>query len=223
MRFARIIDLSQPLYQECPGWPDYTPTSVLREYNTTVHGFNAETVTMNTHTGTHVDAPFHFFDDGARIGDMPVDTFAGPALFLDLRSIPADSPIEAEHLLPFKDKIRPGDIVVLVTGWAAKRGLNKEYMLQWPYLSRSGAELLVECGVKGVGIDTMSIGGWGSPAKGRPCHEVLLGAGKFIVEELNVPEELLDGRHHLFSCFPILMRDCGGAWARAVVYEISAD
>lgn len=220
MVFTKIYDLSQPISQECPGWPEFKPTNILREYNSAIHGFNAETVTMNTHTGTHLDAPFHFFDQGAKIDQLPLENFSGEAIFLDFRNVSKDMPISAEQLQAFSSFINADDIVILVTGWSAKRAMQEEYIFQWPYLDGAGAEFLLSRHIKGVGCDTLSLGGWGSPAKGRPCHEVILGAGKFIVEELKVPDLLLDGQHHLFSCFPILLRDCGGSWTRAVVYEL---
>ena len=213
-----LYDLSQPVYHNCPGWPDYELTQVSKDYYAVKDGFNAETITLNAHTGTHLDVPYHFFDEGKTIDQMPVDAFAGPAAFIDLRHKPADSPITAADLKPFADRIKPEDIAILNTGWGKKRGFAKEYLFQWPYLDKSGAELLLEAGVKGVGIDGLSLGGWGS-AKGRPCHEVLLGAGLFIVEELNIPDEVMDKTGLWFSAFPILLNGCGGAPVRAVAYE----
>lgn len=215
----RFTDLSQPLYHGCPGWPEYEPMTLRRDFMTGYQGFNAETVKMNTHTGTHVDAPFHFFDEGATIEQLPLEAFAGEAVFIDLRGIEADTPIGRAELEPYASTLKEGDIAILTTGWSGKRDHTKEFLTAWPYLDADGAQLLVDAGVKGVGIDTISVGGWGSPEKGRPCHEVILGAGKFIVEELKVPESLLGGGRYFFSAFPILLSGCGGAWARAVVYD----
>jgi hypothetical protein len=74
---------------------------------------------------------------------VPLDPFAGPALFIDLREL-------------------------------GKR---------WSYLGGEGARLLLDHGVAGVGIDALSIGGWGGPEVGEPAHALLLGAGKVIVED----------------------------------------
>ncbi len=59
---------------------------VERNYRREIEGFNAETVRLNTHTGTHVDVPFHFDDEGASVEQMPLSAFAAPAVFLDLRA-----------------------------------------------------------------------------------------------------------------------------------------
>jgi arylformamidase len=107
---------------------------------------------MNVHTATHLDVPFHFDPQGKTIEQMPIGRFQGDAIPIDLFGIAPDSAISAEHLAPYKDKIRSGDIVLLCTGWSKKRGYTREYYNQWPYLSGEGVEWLVEKGVKGVGI-----------------------------------------------------------------------
>lgn len=221
MNFLNIYDLSQPIYHQCPGWPDYTPPVILREYNSSIHGFNAETITMNTHTGTHIDVPFHFFNDNKTVDQFPIETFAGLSLFLDFRNLTPGEAITAKHLNKYKNILKNIEIPIIVTGWCKKRDSTKEYLFNWPYLDKTGAEFLLSfVDIKGVGIDTLSIGGWGSPEKGRPPHEILLGAGKFIVEELDVPDGLIDNKPYLFSCFPIYLKNCGGAWVRAVAYEV---
>ena len=74
--------------------------------------------------------------------------------------------------------------------------------------------------MSGVGIDALSIGGWGGPEKGAPSHEALLSAGKVVIEELLVPDELV-GRRCFLTAFPVLLSGCGGAWARAVAWELA--
>jgi kynurenine formamidase len=88
-------------------------------------------------------------------------------------------------------------------------------------LSGDGAKLLLERGIAGVGIDALSIGGWGGPEKGVPAHSALLGAGRTIVEELRFPPELI-GRRFFFAAFPVMLEGCGGAWTRAVGWELTS-
>jgi kynurenine formamidase len=115
--------------------------------------------------------------------------------------------------------LREGDFAILVTGWGDRRGVTEEFMKRFPYLGGEGARLLLDRGVAGVGIDALSMGGYGGPEVGEPSHTALLGAGKAIVEELHIPEELI-GRRAFFTAFPILLQGCGGAPARAVAWEI---
>lgn len=58
--FTKFYDLSQPVYDHCPGWPTYEPTVVKYEASYDKDRFNAEQIRLNSHTGTHLDAPFHF-------------------------------------------------------------------------------------------------------------------------------------------------------------------
>lgn len=222
IRTERIWDLSQPVAHDGPAWAEYDPPVLTRNYRRAAEGFNAETLRLNTHTGTHVDVPFHFDDAGRTIEQMPLSAFAAPALFVDLRDrVRPACPIGAAELEGVLDDLQEGDFAVLTTGWGARRAVSEEYLKRWPYLGGEGARLLLERGVAGVGIDALSIGGWGGPEQGEPSHVALLGAGKVIVEELNVPDELV-GRRCFFSAFPVLLEGCGGAWTRAVAWELEA-
>jgi arylformamidase len=211
----KILDLSQPVYHNCPGWPTYEMVDVRYEALFPKDGYTAETIKMNVHTGTHLDAPFHFFPQGKTIEQLSIDRFQGDAIPINLFGIAPDSAITVEHLTPYEHKIRPGDIVLLCTGWSEKRGYSKEYYQQWPYLSGEGAQWLVDKGVKGVGIDGFSIGGWG-PEKAVPPHEILLSNEIWPLEELYLTEELLSEERWYLCAFPLKLKGFGGAPVRAV-------
>ena len=220
IRTDRMWDLSQPIAHDGPAWAEYDPPVITHNYRRAAEGFNAETVHLNTHTGTHVDVPFHFDDNGASIEQMPLDAFAGLAAFLDLRGVVRPgAPIGRAELEPVLDQFEPGDIAVLATGWGLRRSSTEEFLKKWPYLDGDGARALLERDVSGVGIDALSIGGWGGPEKGEPSHDALLSAGKVIIEDLRIPEALL-GRRCFFTAFPVLLEGCGGAWTRAVAWEL---
>ena len=215
----KFYDLTQPIYHDCPGWPTYPPVSSTRDYRRAVDGFNAETLTLNTHTGTHVDVPFHFYDDGDTIEKVPLDKFAGPGVFIDLRGeVGPDAAIDEAVLSPYKDRIEPGDLALLNTGWSAKRSISEEYLFHWPYVDGSGAEFLIGLGVKAVGVDGLSVGGWGAE-KARPCHLALLAKGIVLIEEINFPEEVMDGKKRFVMGFPLLLPGHGGSPVRLVAVE----
>lgn len=123
--------------------------------------------------------------------------------------------IGKDLLEPYADRIHSGIIVLLNTGWSQKRGYSLEYYHDWPYLAKDGAEWLLEKRVKGVGIDCMSMGGW-YEGTGRPCHEVLLPAHIWILEEINIPEELNQYEKCWLFAFPIKLKGFSGAPVRAV-------
>ncbi|NZA37008.1 cyclase family protein [Eubacterium callanderi] len=214
-KFEKVFDMSQPVFHNCPGWPTYELTEVTYEAINPKDGFTAEVFKMNAHTATHLDAPFHFFPEGKKIDEMPIEGFQGEALIIDLRGIAPDTGITSEHLKPYADKIKEGDIVLMNTGWCKKRAMTKEYYYQWPYLTGEGAEWLHEKGVKGVGIDGLSIGGWG-PDKGPQPHVVLLSKEVWLLEEIDFPDEVMAYERVYFCCFPLKLQGFGGAPARAV-------
>ena len=217
----RIYDLTQPIYHNCPGWPGQRLAVVDWEFQHVNDNFNAERVTFNTHTATHVDVPYHFLADGRTLDQVPAETFAGPGVFFDLRkTVKPDSAITPEDLQSHMSRVEKGDIVILVTGYGKLYGFRDDYLHKYPYLGGPAAELLVKAGAKGVATDALSVGGFGGDEKARPCHLALLTNGVFILEGLTeIPEELFDGKKRYFTCFPMLINGCGGAPARAVVHE----
>lgn len=217
----RIHDLSQPVFANCPQYPDENPRPVQVRlfYMLAVQGVNKEIVEMSTHTGTHCDAPFHFFEDGATIDEVSLETYVGPATIVDLRHKPLGTAIERSDLTARESDIVPGCIVLLNTGGGKHRANTKAFLTEYPYLSGEGAEYLVSRGVKGVGIDAVSLGGYNDPATAGPPHRALLGNGKFIVEDLYFPDEVMDGVERLFVAAPVKVRGAGGAWTRAMLWE----
>ena len=212
---ARFYDLSQPIAAGCPGWPEYPPTVLETVCTIEKNGFNAERLDIVTHTGTHLDVPYHFFHDGKRLHEVPAEEFQGPAAVLDLRPLKPSQGIGPAELERAARHLHPGDIAILYTGWGEKRSHERVFMYEWPYLTGEGASWLVGQGVVAVAIDALSVGGW-APGTGRPCHETLLGAGRWILEDVRVPEEVVSaGRCHLFA-FPILIEGTGGSLVRAV-------
>jgi len=167
---TRIYDLSQPVFTNCPQYPDKNPrpAQVRLFYMLAVQGVNKEIVELSTHTGTHCDAPYHFFADGATIDQVPLENYIGRATMLDLRGKKPGSAIEREEVERLSKRLASGDIVLLNTGWGHKRANTKEFLTEYVYLSGEAAQYLVGRGVKGVGIDAVSLGGYNDPGKAGP-------------------------------------------------------
>ncbi|MDR2521198.1 MAG: cyclase family protein [Spirochaetaceae bacterium] len=213
-------DMSVALYHNCPAWPERALPEFSRCAVHGVDGVMCERVVMDTHTGTHLDAPLHFFPDGISIDKMPLEAFCGRAHLVDLLGIAPRAPIGPDELRSGTRDVGQGDIVLLRTGWTRRRGYSPEYYHDWPYLSKDGALFLLKKKIKGAGIDAMSMGGWYENT-GRPCHEVLLGAGVWLVEELFFPEELMRHKTCQFTAVPLKLQDFGGSPTRA--FAVTAD
>ncbi|WP_446741985.1 cyclase family protein [Silvibacterium acidisoli] len=214
-----IYDLSQPIFNNVPQWPKFHPSTMTIPHLTAIESANVEHLELMTHTGTHIDAPFHFFSDLETVDALPLSHFHGPCVALDLRHKEAGSGIEAKDLEPHANQIEQGAIVLLKTGWAEKRALTKQFLTAWPYLSGEGADYLISLGIHGVGIEGLSIGGFDDPEKETAAHKALLSAKKLIIEDIRIPEALLDGKRRHFAAFPVLIQGAGGAWTRAVAWD----
>ena len=212
----RLIDLSQPLYDGAPNCPAHPPVKVEIIADHPQVGWRVELLTLASHTGSHVDAPYHKLANGANLDQIPLDRFAGSAVIADFRGAVADEPITAAKLaaklpLPLNDRI-----VLLATGWGRKRAKTDEWLQHPPYLSPNGAEWLVAQKIRAVGIDHYSIAGARDPVNSQ-THTILLQAGLWIVEELSFPEEIFTVPQPFeFMSLPINFRGFTGAFCRPV-------
>src|SRR5262245_9186415 len=197
-------------------------------------GWAVEEVQAITHTGTHVDAPYHYAatSEGrpARtIDEVPLEWCFAPGVVLDVRHKPAGDFITVEDLQRELERIghqlRPLDIVLLHTG-ADKRLASREYFAQ-PGLGREGVLYLVEQGVKVIGIDAYTLD---RPFASMVADYRRTGDGRFIwpahfagltreycqIEKLANLEQI--GRAHGFwvSCLPVKIKGASAGWCRAV-------
>lgn len=117
----KYYDLSQQVYHNCVAWPTYKMADVKYEAYYSRDQFNAERIDMNVHTGTHVDAPFHFFSDGKTVDEISVDKWQGEAVLVDLRDkVESCHGIVPSDLIEYDDLIKEQSIVLLNTGWCKK-------------------------------------------------------------------------------------------------------
>ncbi|WP_040952865.1 cyclase family protein [Gorillibacterium massiliense] len=153
---------------------------ILQNTSNFVTGSNYETrISLDAHTGTHVDAPLHMIDKGDTIETLPLESLVGPARVLDMTGV--EEGIGRSDLEPFA--IQPGEWLLFKT----RNSFSEEFDFNFVFLKEDGAAFLKEIGVKGVGTDGLGI------ERAQPnygTHRTLLGSGIIIVEGLrlkNVP------------------------------------
>lgn len=203
-----VIDISVPNrvgMHAYPGDPTLQIESVRRIENGDV--CNLSLLTMGSHTGTHVDAPYHFLKDGARLGEVSLDRMIGSAVVVDLRGRRA---VDADALR--RAALQRGDILLCRTDNSWKWDAPS-FQEDFVYLTEDAASLAVECGLGAVGIDYLSIEAFGSEK--FPVHHTLLGSGVFVIEGLDL-RHVQPGRYTLV-CLPLKLPDLDGAPARAVL------
>ncbi|KAJ7125325.1 putative cyclase [Mycena epipterygia] len=210
-----IVDLSHNLkagMQIYPGDPAFSCSCVA---SIEKDGYAVRALSMGSHTGTHVDAPSHFFASGKTIEQIPLHTFIGPALVIDLTHKSPREAITWEDLAPHAERMAAGVILLLRTGWSQHWCTDK--YLEHPFLARAAAEQIIATGVRVVGVDTLSpdetrLDGTGSFG----AHEVILGAGGIIAENLNNLHSLdLDGPNYVVHLVPLNIDGSDGSPVRA--------
>ena len=213
----KLIDLSQPIYAGCPNWPGDPPVRVESLAAHNKDQWFVEQLTLTPHTGSHIDAPLHKLPKGAAIDAIPLERFAGLAVLADLRGSRPEMPFTSTWLSRHLRTELEDKIVLLVTGWGAQRGKVEDWAGQGPYVAPDGADWLAEQNLRGVGIDTISIGGTREPQNSR-THHTLLDAGLWIMEDLRLPDELFDLPQPVqFWGLPIHLRGASGSFCRPVV------
>jgi kynurenine formamidase len=220
VRVGRIVDLSRRVddaTQVYPGDPE-----VRLEPATTLaaHGVNVLRVHIGSHSGTHVDAPYHFVEEGARIDALDPRLFVGPALILDVRGKGPRERVTADDLRPYKDRLSGGLIAVVRTGWEEHYGTPRYY--DHPFLDLGAARLLLDAGVKTVAIDALSVDETllaGPHPDGYPAHHAILGAGGVIAENLTNLGDI-DFPEPFLSLLPVMLGGSDGAPVRAVAMEL---
>jgi kynurenine formamidase len=213
----RFMDLSQPIFDGGPNCPAHPPVRSEVSSDHTRARWHWETLTLASHTGSHLDAPLHKIAGGAAIDALPLERFAGPAYLADLRPLEPKALITPEMLeqaLP--TDLPPDSIVLMATGWGDIRERSDTWLYQAPKLTPQAAEWLAERRIRGLGVDHWGIGGW-DKENDAAVHTILLGQGIWIVEELRFPAEAYAlPMPQTFMALPINLRAHSGAWCRPV-------
>ena len=208
-RAPRLVDVSvvlAPGLATYPGNPEFEITPVKRIASG--DSSNNSRLVMGTHTGTHVDAPRHFFDDRPGVESLPLELLIGRARVIDL---PHRGGITDAHLAAagLREDLR----ILLRTPNSALWNSHDGFHTDYTYLTEAGAKLLVDQGVKVVGVDYLSVEQFHKA--GAPAHHMLLGNGVIIIEGLNLSEAEA-GQYEMY-CLPLRVAGGDGAPARVVL------
>ncbi len=219
---TRFIDLSHPLDVTTPPWPgnpgvDVDVLSAIPAGSGTERrGPPGASVDCNTtafrtcnHTGTHMDAPAHFYNGVPTIEQVPLDHCVGPAALVDVSLVGARGVITPADLVAHQDRIITTRKVVFRTGWSSRWGQD-DYFRDYPVLSEEAATWLIERRVHLVGMDTPS-----PDYEPHPAHYIVLGAHAVIVENLT-GLELIERPTFELIVVPLPLRGLEASPVRAV-------
>lgn len=225
---SKVIDLSQEIYQGMPVYPGHLNTVIwdYHRHEETVknylegHSYTTRGIILSDHGPTHVDAISHIKNDPSApsIDKMPLETFFGPALCLDVSDFPEKGTMGPEVIKNAEKKsqlpIRPNDVVLFYTGHYERHYGKPEWLTDYSgFTEEAAAYLLEEKRIKNWGADTPSPDTPGNLA--YPVHRVTRRTGIPHMENLcNL--HLLAGRRFTFYGFPLKIRGGSGSPIRAV-------
>ena len=194
---CKTVDLTHTLDSKVPTWDGscgfHNFITVDYSGNESSTKFLIQRLEMRAGIGTHMDSPRHCYETGKCIADLDLSQLAVPLVVLDVSSKADENyQISAADVKAFEKKhgtIAPRSLVIGHSGWSrywndpvAYRNADDNGRIHFPSYNIKAAELLLERGVAGIGIDTLS------PDLGNdghfPVHELILGAGKYLIENI---------------------------------------
>ncbi len=207
----RIYDISVPVRTGGLVYPGNPEIAIeLTQAIAKGAGANVSHISFGSHTGTHVDAAKHFFDDGRTVDQISLDRLVGPAVLIampdELMSVGATD-LQKHDL--------QGQKRVLIRTRNSSFILEPDFVKDYTYLAPDGAEYLVSIGVELVGVDYLSIEQFHSGH--HRTHRTLLEKDVVIVEGLALSEPP-PGEYN-FTCLPLRLEGVDGAPARAMLVE----
>ncbi|MGB9768384.1 cyclase family protein [Dictyoglomus sp.] len=205
------IDVSLLIHEDMLFWPN--DPKFQREWVAKIsEGKNANLskITLGSHTGTHIDTPYHFLDHGKTLENIDISRFYGFAKVFEIKN-PNKILLQDIETLPIEE----GDIILFKTKNSL---LLKENIFHDDYvgLSLEAARYLADKNVKTIGIDYLSIGPRGD--EGREVHRILLGKEIGIIEGLNLLE-IKEGRYFMMA-LPLKIKGGEGSPVRAILFPI---
>ena len=196
------IDLSVTLNQQTPVYPGdpaikIEPAGVFER-----DGWNDHVISVNTHVGTHVDAPLHMIADGKTLDQVPIGQFIGRGRLIEVgKRFDLESIKQADF--------QAGDIVLFHTSMSHHYH-EPVYFETYPVMSEEIARYLVEQKIKMIGVDAGSV----DNADGFPVHKILLAGNVLIIENLTNLDQLTNKEFTVYA-LPIKL-DIDGAPARVM-------
>lgn len=211
------IDLTLAISPKLPTFPGSPSPQFIRWSTIKDDSYNLELLFFSSHSGTHIDAPYHFVNNGKKIHQIPISRLEGKASLIKVRKGP-DSAITKQDIESFEKKngtIPKNSSVIFFTGW--QKNISREsYFTHNPGLSSSAARYLASKRLNLVGIDAPSID-LGRDAN-FAAHKIFARSDILIVENLANLEKIRDTSFH-FVILPLKLYNATGSPVRAIAIQ----
>ena len=207
----KIIDLTRTICETMPVYPGTEPPKLTVANTIEKDGFRETLLSFYSHTGTHMDAPFHIYADRTSLDALPVEQFVGKALVIDCTDVGEGGVIGMEYI--DKSLADQADFLLFHTGWDMNWGQEK-YFGEYPVVSLEVCQYLLDSRKKGVGFDVIGI----DPISGGnlTLHRMLLSQRDIVIIENLTDLDKVGSGLFTFAALPLKYKDADGAPIRAV-------
>ena len=212
----KLLDLTLTVSENIPTFPGSPQPSFVQDKNIKNDGYNSELLFLSSHTGTHLDAPYHFQEKGEKIHEISLKRLVSSAILVKSRK-KGDQLITKTDIQKFEKKhgkIPSGSAVIFWTGWQ-KMIKNTSYFVRNPGLSTAAAKYLVSKKINLVGTDSPSIDL--GKDKRFPVHHIFSKNNVLIVENLTNLEKIRSSKFH-FVVLPLKLKGATGSPVRAIAF-----
>jgi len=212
----KILDLTLTISDKIPTFPGSPKPNFIQWENLKDDGYNLELLFLSSHTGTHLDAPYHFIENGLKIHEIGLTRLVREAVLI-MSKKKANQSITKNDIQEFEKKhgkIPKNSTVVFCTGWQ-KMLHNDSYFIKNPGLSEAAAKYLVSKKTNLVGIDSPSIDFKGS--RRFSVHHIFSKNNILIVENLTNLEKIKSSEFH-FVVLPLKLKGVTGSPVRAIAF-----
>ncbi|GGI16025.1 arylformamidase [Gottfriedia solisilvae] len=201
-----LIDISRRLQNGMPVWPGDTNFSFELSWTKEESGsVNVGKLTLSTHTGTHIDAPFHFDENGKKVIDLDPNLYVGEARVIELLDVESIKKVDLEAFSLNGVK----RLLIKTNSWKNDNAFPERI----PHIEKDVAEFLKENGIKLLGIDVPSVDPLDS--KELVAHHALQENGIHILESIDL-RSVSEGDYELIA-LPLPLTDADGSPVRAVL------
>lgn len=215
----KLVDLSYTLDDTCmtcgTAWHEKMR---LEKLGTIAEvGRNTHRIIMGSHTGTHMDAPLHFYDGALGIDRVDIEMICGECQVVDMTKKGPGSIVAQRDV----GEISVSERMLFRFDWFQYWNTNRFYS-EFPYFSMEAAEHLVNNGMRVIALDTPSPDSGNAIGKKNdsPVHKLFLREGVTIIEYLTNTDALEEGKSYRLWAMPLKLKDCDGAPARVMMEEL---
>lgn len=215
-KLKKIVDLSLPLTNQTPIFPGDPEPNISVATTIENDGYNLHYVHIGSQTGSHVDAAYHFCNNGQRIDESDLRLFIGTGVVIPVLDKKEQEEIVMTDVEPYLEKMEPGNIVLFHTGWSQYAGEEKYF--RHPYVNIEVVDEMIRRGIRTFFIDCINIDFTGGTS--FPVHDAIAAVNGIIAENLTNFEGI-DFEDPLICAFPLRIIGSDGSPVRAVAIQNS--